>query len=258
MKVIFSDEQMRHNPEKILSSGALVDSPENPGRAESLLQAAIASGLDLVIPEDCGLEPLAAVHTSRYLTFLETIHTRWLRIPGASKDVLPNVHPEFRNCLYPASAVGQVGYHVFDGAAPITADTWNSALWSSYSAVQAAREVLRGECACYALARPPGHHAAKDMAGGFCYLNNLMSTYTTAMELKAFFTTVMMCLRFHCTLILCGFTRSSGAGRTNAGRLPVRALILTCRWRAERVMRSTSSHSTGRLRESTSLMPVRW
>ncbi|MDH3550199.1 MAG: histone deacetylase family protein, partial [Gammaproteobacteria bacterium] len=172
MKVIFSDEQLRHNPEKILSSGALVDSPENPGRAETLLQAAIASGLDLVIPEDCGLEPAAAVHTSRYLTFLEKIHTRWLRIPGASKDVLPNVHPESRDCLYPASAVGQVGYHVFDGAAPITADTWNSALWSSYSAVQAAREVLRGECACYALARPPGHHAAKDMAGGFCYLNN--------------------------------------------------------------------------------------
>ena len=172
MNVIFSNEQLRHNPEKILSSGALVDSPENPGRAETLLQSAIASGLDLVIPEDCGLEPVAAVHTSRYLTFLENIHTRWLRIPGASKDVLPNVHPDSRDCLYPASAVGQVGYHVFDGAAPITADTWNSALWSAYSAVQAAREVLRGAHACYALARPPGHHATKDMAGGFCYLNN--------------------------------------------------------------------------------------
>ena len=172
MKVFFSNEQLRHNPEKILSSGALVDSPENPGRAETLLQATIASGLERVIPEDCGLEPIAAVHTARYLTFLENIHTRWLRIPGASKDVLPNVHPDSRDCLYPASAVGQVGYHVFDGAAPITSDTWNSALWSAYGAVQAAREVNRGAHACYALARPPGHHATKDMAGGFCYLNN--------------------------------------------------------------------------------------
>ena len=172
MKVIFSTEQLRHNPEKILSSGALVDSPENPGRAETLLQSAIASGLELAAPEDCGLEPLAAVHTSNYLTFLENIHTRWLRIPGASKDVLPNVHPESRDCLYPASAVGQVGFHVFDGAAPITADTWNSALWSAYSAVQAAREVMRGAHACYALTRPPGHHATREMAGGFCYLNN--------------------------------------------------------------------------------------
>ena len=172
MKVFFSNEQLRHNPEKILSSVALVDSPENPGRAETLLQATIASGLERVIPEDCGLEPIAAVHTARYLTFLENIHTRWLRIPGASKDVLPNVHPDSRDCLYPASAVGQVGYHVFDGAAPITSDTWNSALWSAYGAVQAAREVSGGAHASYALARPPGHHATKDMAGGFCYLNN--------------------------------------------------------------------------------------
>jgi len=172
MKVIFSTEQLRHNPEKILSSGALVDSPESPGRAKTLLQSAIASGLELAAPEDCGLEPVAAVHTSKYLTFLENIHTRWLRIPGASKDVLPNVHPESRDCLYPASAVGQVGFHVFDGAAPITADTWNSALWSAYSAVQAAREVMRGAHSCYALTRPPGHHATREMAGGFCYLNN--------------------------------------------------------------------------------------
>jgi acetoin utilization deacetylase AcuC-like enzyme len=150
----------------------LVDSPESPGRAKTLLQSAIASGLELAAPEDCGLEPVAAVHTSKYLTFLENIHTRWLRIPGASKDVLPNVHPESRDCLYPASAVGQVGFHVFDGAAPITADTWNSALWSAYSAVQAAREVMRGAHACYALTRPPGHHATREMAGGFCYLNN--------------------------------------------------------------------------------------
>ena len=172
MKVIFSNEQLRHSPEKILSSGALVDSPEKPGRAETLLQSAIAAGLEPVIPEVCGLEPIAAVHTARYLTFLENIHTRWLRIPGASEDVLPNVHPDSRRCLYPASAVGQVGYHVFDGAAPITSDTWNSALWSACSAVQAAREVMCGVRACYALARPPGHHATKDMAGGFCYLNN--------------------------------------------------------------------------------------
>ena len=141
MKVIFSNQQLLHSPKKILSSGAFANSPESPGRAETLLQSAIASGLDLETPQDYGLSPVAAVHTPQYLTFLENIHARWLRIPGASKDVLPNVHPESRDSLYPASAVGQVGYHVFDGAAPITADTWNSALWSAYSAVQAAREL---------------------------------------------------------------------------------------------------------------------
>ena len=172
MKVIFSAEQLRHKPAKILSSGALTDSPENPGRAETLLQAAIAAGLTHEVPNDYGSTPLAAIHTARYLTFLENIHTRWLHIPGASTDVLPNVHPDSRDCVYPASAVGQVGYHVFDGAAPITADTWDSARWSAYSAVCAAQEVLAGATSCYALARPPGHHATRDLAGGFCYLNN--------------------------------------------------------------------------------------
>jgi acetoin utilization deacetylase AcuC-like enzyme len=38
--------------------------------------------------------------------------------------------------------------------------------------VHAAKQVLYGEAACYALARPPGHHAGRDLVGGFCYFNN--------------------------------------------------------------------------------------
>jgi acetoin utilization deacetylase AcuC-like enzyme len=33
--------------------------------------------------------------------------------------------------------------------------------------------VLGGARVAYALCRPPGHHAFADMAGGFCYLNNV-------------------------------------------------------------------------------------
>ena len=32
--------------------------------------------------------------------------------------------------------------------------------------------MIDGDGACYALARPPGHHAARDYAAGFCYLGN--------------------------------------------------------------------------------------
>ena len=172
MKVVFSDRQLRHRPAHIVSSGAPVASPETPVRAEILLAAAEAAGLERETPADYGLEPIRAVHTQRYLTFLERIHERWSRIPDASTDVMPNVHPDTREVAYPKSAVGQVGFHVFDGAAPITADTWDAACWSAWSAVHAAREVLAGAAACYALARPPGHHAGKELAGGFCYLNN--------------------------------------------------------------------------------------
>ena len=73
---------------------------------------------------------------------------------------------------YPASAAGQAGYHMADTACSISADTWASACWSAWSAVEAADAVLAGELAAYALCRPPGHHAFVDVAGGFCFLNN--------------------------------------------------------------------------------------
>jgi acetoin utilization deacetylase AcuC-like enzyme len=172
MNVIFAEEQTKHSPKLILSSGASEANPEVPERAERLLAAAIGSGLTLERPPDYGVDPISAVHSAEYLHFLQNIHTRWKRIPDASEDVIPNIHPDRRDCGYPASAVGQVGYHVFDGAAPITADTWESARWSANSAVHAALDVIGGADTSYALARPPGHHATKDQAGGFCYLNN--------------------------------------------------------------------------------------
>ncbi len=86
--------------------------------------------------------------------------------------MIPNIHPIARDGSYPASAVGQAGYHMADTACPISAETFDSACWSAWSAVEAADAVLAGEPAAYALCRPPGHHAFADVAGGFCFLNN--------------------------------------------------------------------------------------
>jgi acetoin utilization deacetylase AcuC-like enzyme len=172
MKVVFAREQLEHNPRQFLSSGAPQPNPEVPERAERLLAAAQASGLSHITPEDFGTGPVAAVHTPEYLQFLQHIYTRWSRIPDAAPEVMPNIHPDRKDVAYPASAVGQVGYHVYDASCPIVASTWDSARWSANSAIRAAREVLDGAAACYALARPPGHHASSYQAGGFCYFNN--------------------------------------------------------------------------------------
>jgi acetoin utilization deacetylase AcuC-like enzyme len=128
--------------------------------------------LVLEAPGDRGLGPIAAVHTAEYLRFLRTIHARWQRIPGASDEVIPNIHPDRRGAGYPKSAVGQAGYHQADTACPIAAETWNSAYWSAQTAIAAADLVISGESSAYALCRPPGHHAFADLAGGFCFLNN--------------------------------------------------------------------------------------
>ena len=172
MKVVFAPQQLGHSPTSFVSSGATAANPERPERADCLLQAALSCGLEAIVPEDYGDGVLAAVHTQQYLTFLQNIHTRWSRIADASEYVVPNVHPISRSDGYPKSAVGQVGFHVYDGACPISAETWSSARWSAMTAVHAARQILSGDKACYALSRPPGHHASQDLAGGFCYLNN--------------------------------------------------------------------------------------
>lgn len=173
MKFVFADAQRRHDPSMFLSSGAQQDNPEVPERIERLLAGARAAGLSEIAPRDHGLGPISAIHTPEYVAFLQTIHERWQRIPEASPEVVPNIHPDRRDFSYPASAVGQAGYHMADTACPISADTWDSAYWSAQSAVEAALAVRDGgERAAYGLSRPPGHHAFADLAGGFCFLNN--------------------------------------------------------------------------------------
>ena len=39
-------------------------------------------------------------------------------------------------------------------------------------ALSGAAELLKGEGAVFSLCRPPGHHAARDIYGGYCFLNN--------------------------------------------------------------------------------------
>ncbi len=172
MKVVFADAQKKHDPQGYLSSGALQPNPEVPERAMRLLAAAKQAGLTLESPDDYGLEFIAQVHSPEYIHYLEHIFARWSRIPDGSGEVIPNVFPDRRDGGYPKSAAGQAGWHCYDGSAPITADTWESACWSAHSATHAALNVLEGATACYALCRPPGHHASRELAGGFCYLSN--------------------------------------------------------------------------------------
>lgn len=172
MKTFYAEEQKHHDPRGFLSSGTPKPNPEKPERIERLLAGARAAGSSVHRPDNYGLGPIAAVHGPEYLEFLQSIHQRWRLLPGASAEVVPNIHPFTRTGSYPASAVGQAGYHMADTSCPISAETWESACWSAWSAVGAAESVMSGAPAAYALCRPPGHHAFADVAGGFCFINN--------------------------------------------------------------------------------------
>ncbi|KAA0013754.1 histone deacetylase family protein [Billgrantia pellis] len=186
MKLFYHPDQERHAPATFLVRGQQTSSPEGPVRAELLRQGLDAVGLRLSAPEEVDSprlrERLARIHTPRYLDFLETVHSRWRELPGASDLVMPNIHPCGGGHHYPRHPVGQAGWHLHDMACPIAADSFNGILASAATAQAAAEALLGGHGTTYALCRPPGHHAGPDRAGGFCFLNNSALAATVLRE----------------------------------------------------------------------------
>lgn len=186
MRCFHHPDTMLHRPPQFLVRGQPKPVPEKPERVTAVLDALNRRGDRVEVAPDAGPAARAAVHSPEYLAFLETAHARWVTLPDASSAVIPNVHRGPDMLSYPASVVGQAGYHMSDTACPIAEGTWAATRAASDCAVAAARAVASGEGpAAYALCRPPGHHAGRDMAGGFCYLNHAAIAAQEALRLLA-------------------------------------------------------------------------
>ncbi|SEK06060.1 histone deacetylase family protein [Achromobacter sp. NFACC18-2] len=184
MKAFFSEEQLLHSPRQFMRLGRITAPTDLPSRAESLQGALAARGIPVEAPADYGRKPLEHVHSTDYLDYLETAYARWqaLKAPGVDPgpEVLPNLSPYYNGRIDQAgrgpcpspSIVAQTGYYLSDLSCPIGPQTWRSALRSTHSAVAAADHVAGAGSVAYALCRPSGHHAHRDRAGGFCYLNS--------------------------------------------------------------------------------------
>ncbi|CBS90229.1 histone deacetylase family protein [Azospirillum lipoferum] len=174
MKFVHHPDAALHRPATYFNKGLLRALPEKPERVGALASLIEKRGETLIRPDDYGSAPRAAVHTPAYLAFLETAHARWVAKGDMGDVVLPNVHRMQAAPSYPTCIVGQAGWHMFDTACPIGAETWTATCAATNAAIHAARLVATGaDRAAYALCRPPGHHATRDMAGGFCYLNHV-------------------------------------------------------------------------------------
>lgn len=171
MKTFFHPDQLLHAPKGYFSRGRLRPVQEVPDRALRLVTAAQSLGFEVCEPVDAGLAPITAVHAHDYLDFLRHGHERWLAVgEDWGDEVMPNVHVRHPNAL--RGVLAQAGFYLADGSCPIGAGTWAGAYASAQSAIAGAGELLAGANRAYALCRPPGHHARRDAAGGFCYLNN--------------------------------------------------------------------------------------
>jgi acetoin utilization deacetylase AcuC-like enzyme len=170
---IFSPDHAAHDPPYEFLDGALVPVFESPRRAAIIRAAIERAGLGPIQPpRSFGGAPIRAIHSADYLDYLEHIYKRWVAVGGAPASVMPGtlaVRWMSRRCPSP---IATPGYYCFDMSAPIVAGTYGAARAAADVALTGAALLLEGQRAAYALCRPPGHHAGRDLYGGYCYLNN--------------------------------------------------------------------------------------
>jgi len=179
MQLFFSTAQLLHKPQKFVVAGRVGEPLENPERVVLLSDKLTQAGLAIADPGDHGMGPIRKVHDAGYLDFLQEAYDAWMRLPNAGPEVWPNVHPwrgvgadPDRKGPPEGGIVGRAGWYVGDLAAAIGAGTFDAAYASAQTAIAAAHALLEGSGEVYALCRPPGHHAYRDRACGFCFLNN--------------------------------------------------------------------------------------
>ncbi len=172
MKIFLSTEHHLHNPPFELIDGRVVTYFETPQRVAIILQALADAGFASPIPAPSAtLSDLVAVHTPDYLEYLSNATERW-QAAGLSEPIFPSAWPLPGLRLRSDCPRAAAGRYMFDLSAPIIAGTFTAACSSAGAALAGAATLLAGDRYVYALCRPPGHHAARAMAGGYCYLNN--------------------------------------------------------------------------------------
>ena len=173
MRTVYSEQHRLRDARTELYGGELVQPFEKPSRAETVLRVVRESGLgEISPPEAFSLEPVLAVHDADYIAFLETAWQEW-QDAGYAGEVIASVWPARRmQSRVPRFIDGKVGYYAMAAETSISEGTWAAALASKDVALTGAKALLEGERGVFSLCRPPGHHAALDMYGGYCFLNN--------------------------------------------------------------------------------------
>ena len=179
MKVIYDKGHELHSP-KFESDGGYVGTAYELAERGELIRSALAAdgAFDFRNATNHGDSPITAVHDAALLEFLSTAWTRFSAGRPERETLIADTYfnaryrPNMEPGRAPANVRGAAGYYGFDAATPIMSGTYPAARLAVDVALTAADHVLSGDKIAYGLCRPPGHHAATGMYGGYCYFNN--------------------------------------------------------------------------------------
>jgi acetoin utilization deacetylase AcuC-like enzyme len=130
--------------------------PECPERLDAIEDRLLASGLDVA------LERREA--TAAAIADIELAHDR-LHV-AALRGLADNLQDDI--------AAGGPGRVQVDPDTAMNPHSWNAILMAAGAAIDATDAVMAGELAnAFCAVRPPGHHATRNRAMGFCFVNNV-------------------------------------------------------------------------------------
>jgi acetoin utilization deacetylase AcuC-like enzyme len=173
MRIIYSHHHHYHRGTE-LKNGKIQASVEQPNRAEIILKHIQSLQLgEITAPRDYPISTYYGVHSPRYVRFLSQAWKEWVAT-GKSYEAFPLVWPVRDLCSdkEPHTIEGKLGFYAMDAGVPITSGTWTAVRSSANLALTGADLLSEGDFSAFALCRPPGHHAASEYMGGYCYLNN--------------------------------------------------------------------------------------
>jgi len=178
--ILYAAEHLLHQPKYEYDRGIQIPYQEQARRIESAYQALrILSWTQEIEPEK--RLPLAVIRRVHSNTLISHLQQR-SKAAEDQERFTGQSDLYFYPWIYPLSqpmrekliaSPDSDGCYAFDTYSPIGKNTWQVAYASANLAYCAVQTILQKETwIAYALCRPPGHHAGREMIGGYCYLNN--------------------------------------------------------------------------------------
>ncbi|MBE0687772.1 MAG: histone deacetylase family protein [Anaerolineaceae bacterium] len=178
--ILYSSKHIFHEPKFEYDRGFQIPYQEQARRIESAHEALLQLPFtqEFQPAPELTIDQIARVHSTALIEHLlerSAFARQQEQIMGQDDPYLyPWIYPlnqQMREGLL--KSPDSAGCYAFDTYTPIGKNTWQAVYASANLAYCASQSIIHQESqVAYALCRPPGHHAGREMIGGYCYLNN--------------------------------------------------------------------------------------